>query len=114
MSDRLNAILEKLGDLPRMEAFGDTIEAIRAAYDVDHVHYVAISLGLEARSRADRQIAELPEAHGVLLKQGRQLAAWACASCATPCAGGRCCRSTSRPLLAAAHLGVDCRTRTPL
>jgi DNA-binding CsgD family transcriptional regulator len=75
MSDRLNAILEKLTDLPKMEAFGDTIEAIRAAYDVDHVHYVALSLGLEARSRADRHVAELPEAHGVLLHSGRQLAA---------------------------------------
>jgi DNA-binding CsgD family transcriptional regulator len=75
MSDRLNAILEKLSDLPQMEAFGDTIEAIRATYDVDHVYYYAISLGLEARSRADRRIADLPEAHGVLRQRGRTVAA---------------------------------------
>jgi DNA-binding CsgD family transcriptional regulator len=75
MSDRLNTILEKLTNLPQLEAFGDTIEAIRSTYEVSHVHYVAISLGLEARSRADRHVASLPEAGGVLRASGRQVAA---------------------------------------
>ncbi len=75
MSDRLNTILENLSSLPQLEGFGDTIEAIRATYDVDHVHYVALSLGLAARSRADRLVAELPEVHGILSQSGRQLAA---------------------------------------
>lgn len=75
MSDRLNTILEKLTDLPQLEKFGDTIETIRATYDVDHVYYVALSLGLEARSRAERRFEELPEVRGVLSQSGRQLAA---------------------------------------
>lgn len=75
MSDRLNAILEKLSSLPQLESFGDTIEAIRSTYEVNHVHYVAISLGLEARSRPDRRIEALPEVNGVLRHSGRQVAA---------------------------------------
>jgi DNA-binding CsgD family transcriptional regulator len=75
MSDRLNTILEKLTNLPQLGAFGDTIEAIRSTYDVSHVHYVALSLGLEARSRADLQVARLPEVGGVMLATGRQVAA---------------------------------------
>jgi DNA-binding CsgD family transcriptional regulator len=75
MSDRLNAILEKLSSLPQLESFGDTIEAIRAAYDVDHVYYYAISLGLEMRARDGYRFAPLPEADGVLTQGGRRLAA---------------------------------------
>lgn len=75
MSDQLNAILEKLSSLPQLESFGDTIESIRAAYEVNHVAYSAKSLGLEARSRPDRHIAGLPEVNGVLLATGRRVAA---------------------------------------
>lgn len=75
MSDRLNAILEKLSSLPQLESFGDTIEAIRAAYEVNHISYAAMSLGLEARSRPDRHVAGLPEVDGVLLATGRRVAA---------------------------------------
>ena len=75
MSERLNAILEKLSNLPQLESFGDTIEAIRATYDVDHVYYYAISLGLEMRAREGFQFAALPEADGVLTQAGRRLAA---------------------------------------
>jgi DNA-binding CsgD family transcriptional regulator len=75
MSDRLNAILEKLSSLPQLESFGDTIEAIRAAYDVDHVYYYALSLGLEVRAREGYRVAELPEAQGVLTQGGRRVAA---------------------------------------
>lgn len=67
-------ILENLSRLPGLASFGDTIEAIRAAYDVDHVYYYAISMGLQARSREDRNIV-LPEAQGELRFSGRQLAA---------------------------------------
>lgn len=66
-------ILERLSSLPELASFGDTIEAVRAAYDVDHVYYYAISMGLQARSRRDRNIA-LPEAQGELRLSGRQLA----------------------------------------
>lgn len=74
MSDRLNTILERLSDLPGLEAFGDTIEAIRAAYDVDHVYYYAISLGLGVRSMPDYRIAALPEVGGELRQGGRRVA----------------------------------------
>lgn len=75
MSDRLNAILEKLSDLPELDGFGDIIEAIRAAYDVDHVYYYALSLGLEARACRDYTVTPLPEAGGVLHRVGRRVAA---------------------------------------
>lgn len=75
MSDRLNTILEKLSSLPQLEAFGDTIDAIRATYDVDHVYYYAISLGLEVRAREGYRVAQLPEADGHLRQGGRMLAA---------------------------------------
>lgn len=75
MSDRLNRILERLEQLPRLEAIGDTIEAIRDVYDVDHVYYYAISLGLEARAQEDYKVEGLPEVKGVLARGGRRLAA---------------------------------------
>lgn len=58
-----------------MEAFGDTIEAIRASYGVDHVYYYAMSLGLEARAREEYRISKLPEAAGELRQGGRRVAA---------------------------------------
>jgi DNA-binding CsgD family transcriptional regulator len=75
MSDRLNAILEKLSGLPQLESFGDTIEAIRAAYDVDHVYYFAASLGLEVRPRDDHKTFVFTETDGFLRHEGRRLAA---------------------------------------
>jgi DNA-binding CsgD family transcriptional regulator len=75
MSERLNAILEKLSNLPQLESFGDTIEAIRATYDVDHVYYYAVSLGLEVRAREGYRVAALPEADGHLRQAGRMVAA---------------------------------------
>ena len=74
MSDRLNSTLERLANLPELGSFGDIIEAIRAAYDVDHVYYYALSMGLEARSRDDTAIA-LPEVRGEVRRIGRQLGA---------------------------------------
>ncbi len=75
MSERLNAILERLGVLPDLSAFGDIIDAIRATYDVDHVYYYALSLGLDARSREDYYVGELPEVEGIIRQGGRRLAA---------------------------------------
>ena len=75
MSERLNTILEKLSRLPELASFGDIIEAIRSTYDVDHVYYYAISLGLDARPMGERHVRALPEVDGVLQHRGRQLAA---------------------------------------
>jgi len=75
MSEKLNSILEKLTSLPELGTFGDIIDAIRGVYDVDHVYYYAISLGLDSRDLGDRRIAPLPEVEGILQSRGRQLAA---------------------------------------
>ena len=48
MSDALNAIVAKLSDIPDLSGLGEVIEAIRSTYDVDHVYYYALSLGLDA------------------------------------------------------------------
>ena len=50
MSEYLNDLLDTLGRLPGLESYSRVIEAIRAKYDVDHVHYFAVSLGLLALS----------------------------------------------------------------
>jgi len=75
MSSRLNAILERLSELPDLGGFGDIIESIRATYDIDHVYYYAISLGLDSRDLGDRRVSRLPEVDGILQHKGRQLAA---------------------------------------
>ncbi|MEO1492622.1 MAG: LuxR family transcriptional regulator [Pseudomonadota bacterium] len=75
MSERLNGILERLGQLPEVSAFGDIIDAIRAAYDVDHVYYYALSLGLDAQRRDEYYVGELSEERGIIRRGGRRLAA---------------------------------------
>ncbi len=74
MSDQLNAIIERLRGLPELVAFDEIIEAIRGTYDVDHVYYYAISLGVTAQS--SRSTAEhLAGSGGTLRREGRQFAA---------------------------------------
>lgn len=75
MSERLNKILEELGGLPEVAAFGDTIEAIRNAYEVEHVYYYALSLGVDARPRDEYYIGDLPAVDGTVRQGGRRLAA---------------------------------------
>lgn len=75
MSNKLNTILEKLSALPELGAFGDIIETIRDTYDVDHVYYYALSLGLDARNQDGYQIATLPQVDGVLRRGGKRVAA---------------------------------------
>ena len=48
MSDVLNSIVEKLSSITDLRVLGATVESIRGAYDVDHVYYHALSLGLDA------------------------------------------------------------------
>lgn len=61
--------------MPEVGAFGDTIEAIRNAYEVDHVYYYALSLGVDARPRDEYYIGELPAVEGTVRQGGRRLAA---------------------------------------
>ena len=75
MSARLNDILERLNLLPDMGSFGDIIESIRAAYDVDHVTYYAISLGVDAREEPGALVERFDDIEGVILRTGRKFAA---------------------------------------
>jgi len=59
--------------LPEVSGFGDIIEAIRATYDVDHVSYYALSLGVDAQPR--EFVGQLPTVDGTLRQGGRSLAA---------------------------------------
>ncbi len=75
MPTRLNDILERLSTLPDMGSFAAIIEAIRAIYDVDHVYYYALSLGLDSRDLGERKSSSLDPVGGVVQSKGRQLAA---------------------------------------
>lgn len=74
MSGRLNEILQRLGTIPELGAFSDIIETIRDVYDVDHVYYYAISLGIDSHDRLEQAIETLHDG-GVLLQMGRKIAA---------------------------------------
>lgn len=76
MSDRLNTILERLRSLPDLARFGDIIEIIRDVYDVDHVCYYAMSLGLDTPvGKDDFYVASLAKVDGVIRRNGRQFGA---------------------------------------
>ena len=75
MSIQLNAILERLQSLPSLGAFGGIINAVRGAYDVDHVTYYAISLGIDAQELDKPAVAEFSDIDGVILQTGRKIAA---------------------------------------
>lgn len=74
MSEHLSRILEQLQHLPDLGGFGNIIEAIRGVYDVDHVSYYALSLGLDA-ARHDYYAGTLAGSGGVVHKDGRRVAA---------------------------------------
>jgi len=75
MSSRLNEILDRLSELPTLGSFAAIIDTIRDVYDVDHVYYYAISLGLDSDERSGQTIRTLSGENGVLLQMGRKIAA---------------------------------------
>ena len=75
MSERLQRLLESLNQLTDLASFSSIIETIRATYDVDHVHYFALSLGLDSREVAEPMAGRLKGNEGVLYRSGRKLAA---------------------------------------
>ena len=75
MSERLKTILDDLNELPELGQFASIIESIRDAYDVDHISYYAISLGIDAREHEDPSITLLPDVDGVMIQTGRKLGA---------------------------------------
>lgn len=61
--------------MPSLGNYADIIEAVRATYDVDHVTYYAVSLGLDARDRPGASVEEFDDVEGLILRTGRKLAA---------------------------------------
>ena len=75
MSDALNAIVEKLSGIPDLSGLGEVIEAIRSTYDVDHVYYYALSLGLDAPVFAETRGGGMSHDAGIWRRDGRSLGA---------------------------------------
>ena len=75
MSDALNAIVEKLSAIPDLSGLGEVIEAIRSAYDVDHVYYYALSLGLDAPVFVETKGGGMSHDAGIWRRDGRSLGA---------------------------------------
>lgn len=75
MSDALNAIVEKLSATPDLSGLGEVIEAIRSTYDVDHVYYYALSLGLDAPVFLETRGGGMSHDAGIWRRDGRSLGA---------------------------------------
>ncbi len=75
MSDALNAIVEKLSAIPDLSGLGEVIEAIRSTYDVDHVYYYALSLGLDAPVFTETKGGGMSHNAGIWRRDGRSLGA---------------------------------------
>lgn len=75
MSDALNAIVEKLSDTRDLSGLGEVIEAIRSTYDVDHVYYYALSLGLDAPVCLETRGGGMSHNAGIWRRDGRSLGA---------------------------------------
>ncbi len=75
MSDALNAIVEKLSVIPDLSGLGEVIEAIRSTYDVDHVYYYALSLGLDAPVFVETRGGGMSHDAGIWRRDGRSLGA---------------------------------------
>lgn len=75
MSNALNDIVQKLSCTPDLSGLGDVVEAIRATYDVDHVYYYAVSLGLDRPVFHDTAGGGMAQDAGIWRRDGRSLAA---------------------------------------
>lgn len=75
MSKALDVIVEKLSSIPDLSGLGDVIEAIRATYDVDHVYYYAVSLGLDTPAFEDTRGGGLTRDQGIWRRDGRSIGA---------------------------------------
>ncbi|MEM7525957.1 MAG: LuxR family transcriptional regulator [Pseudomonadota bacterium] len=75
MSKALDEIVAKLSTIPDLSALGNVVEAIRATYDVDHVYYYALSLGLDVPVFRDTKDGGLAQEAGFWRRDGRSIAA---------------------------------------
>ena len=75
MSDKLKKIVEKLSSIHELSGLGGIIEAIRDAYDVDHVYYYAVSLGTDVPSFRETFGGALSQDSGIWRREGRSIGA---------------------------------------
>ena len=75
MTRPLDEILEKLANIHEMASLGGIIDAIRSTYDVDHVSYHALSLGIDAPVDKVTMGGGLSENAGIWHRDGRSMAA---------------------------------------
>ncbi|MEM7270464.1 MAG: autoinducer binding domain-containing protein, partial [Pseudomonadota bacterium] len=71
----LNQIVEKLSVIPDLSGLGDIIEAVRSVYDVDHVYYYAVSLGVDAPIFEETKGGGMTQDAGIWRRDGRSMAA---------------------------------------
>lgn len=75
MANAVNDIVEKLSCTPDLSGLGDVVEAIRATYDVDHVYYYAVSLGVDKPVFRDPAGGGMAQDAGIWRRDGRSLGA---------------------------------------
>ncbi len=73
MSEALSSILEKLSGIPELSRLGDIIEIFRDTYDVDHVYYWAMSLGLDTPPGPRIGASALTKDGGVIRPRARSV-----------------------------------------
>lgn len=67
--------MERLSSIRELSDLGGIIETVRAAYDVDHVYYYAVSLGTDVRSFRNMYGGALTRDSGVWFRGGRSIGA---------------------------------------
>jgi DNA-binding CsgD family transcriptional regulator len=75
MTTRLNQIAERLSSIRSLSELGTIIDAVKKFYDVDHVYYYAISLGLNAPSFRHSHGGGLTQDAGIWRREGRSIGA---------------------------------------
>ena len=75
MTEKVQALVERLGGVNSIDQIGACIELMRAIYDVEHVVYYAVSLGQSAKVVAQPVGGRLSTGQGFWRRDGRSLAA---------------------------------------
>ncbi len=75
MSAHINQIVERLSSIRNLSEIGAIIDATRQTYDVDHVYYYAVSLGLNVPSFRDTLGGALTQDAGIWRREGRSIGA---------------------------------------
>ena len=67
--------MERLSSIRDLSGLGGIIEAVRSAYDVDHVYYYAVSLGSDVPSFREAYGGALCRDSGIWRREGRSIGA---------------------------------------